>query len=313
MDRDTSAPVSHQQARESSSNANTASIANTDKVKTRSAVAWGITVISLVSLVLSLLGFGVALAIETDFGVPHETVYSSVFDLIGLSVYALLSLVMGLGKITWGPLLEQAWPPALLVAVGTFACTCCLAYLKGQSSRIQTMRRRLRRYLGQPTPNDSTSDLLRKGAAVSGLFGGIVLITPFLLIGALIIITVLISIVPMFGMQAGKSYFRKYVVTPTVCAPVKSRLAMMQDQDGSKPEKKAASPVSSATCVALLKDETQVAIGRVVVSTTGAIVLFEPFSGAVRRIPTNELTVVPVSDIAHASQPNSGSRMPKSN
>jgi len=311
MDRDTSAPASHQQARESSTNANTASIANTDKVKTRSSVAWGITVISLVSLVLTLLGFGVALAIESDFGVPHETVYSSVFDLIGLSVYALLSLVMGLGKITWGPLLEQAWPPALLVAVGTFSCISCLAYLKGQSSRIQTMRRRLRRYFGQPTPNDSTIDLLRKGAGVSGLFGGIVLITPFLLIAALIIITVLISIVPMFGMQAGKSYFRKYVVTPTVCAPVKSRSAMMQD--GSKPEKKGASPVSPATCVALLKDETQVAIGRVVVSTTGAIVLFEPFSGAVRRIPTNELTVVPVSDIAHASQPNSSSRMPKSN
>lgn len=311
MDRDTSVPAGRQQAREPSSNANTAPISYTDKVKTRSAVAWGITVISLISLILTLLGFGVALAIETDFGIPHETVYSSVFDLIGLSVYALLSLVMGLGKITWGPLLEQAWPPALLVAAGMFACVGCLVYLKAQSSRIQTMRRRLRPYFGQPTPNDSTTDLLRKGAGVSGLFGGMVLITPFLLICALMIITVLISIVPMFGMQAGKSYFQKYVVTPTVCTPVKSRSARMQDW--SKPEKKGASTVSSATCIALLKDENQVAIGRVVVSTTEAIVLFEPVSGAVRRIPTNELTVLPVNDIAQASQPNSGQRMPETN
>lgn len=302
MDRDTSAPAGRQQARESSSNSNTAPIANTDKVKIGSTMTWGITVISLVSLVLTLLGYGVALAIETDFGLPHETVYSSVFDLIGLSVYALISLVTGLGNITWGPLLEQAWRPALFVAAGMFAFIGCLVYLKAQTPRIQTLRSRLRRYFGQPTPHDSTADLLRKGAGVSGLFGGMVLITPFFLVGTLMVIIILISIVPMFGMEAGRSYFRKYVVTPTVCQPVKSRSVMMLAW--SKPEKKAASPVSSASCIALLKDETQVANGRVVVSTAGAIVLFDPFSGAVRRIPTNELTILPVNNIDQTRPPN---------
>jgi len=76
-----------------------------------SGVTWGITIISLMTLILTSLGYGVSLGVETVFGLPHESVYTSVLDLIGLSVYALITLILRLGEITWQTLFEQNWLP----------------------------------------------------------------------------------------------------------------------------------------------------------------------------------------------------------
>jgi len=134
-----------------------------------------------------------------------------------------------------------------------------------------------------------------------GLFGELMLITPFLLVGALMVTIVLISIVPMFGMQLGEHYFHKFVVAPIACQPVKSRTALLQEWSPAR--EKSASVVATATCVALSKNETQVASGREIVSTSTAIVLFEPVSAEVRRVTISELTVQPIANISSASRP----------
>jgi hypothetical protein len=257
-------------------------------------VTWGITIISSVSLFLTLLGYGVSLAVETRFGMPHQTVYSSVLDLVGLSVYAVLSLVLRLGEVSWLPLFEQAWLPALLAATGMFLLVCCMVFLRVRQARSRAGTNRFWRYFGTPTEHDSTGQLLGKGAIGSGMFGGLVFITPFLIAGALLVSMVLISVVPMFGMQLGEHYFRKFVVTPTTCEPVTSQAMRLKAWSTPQKEKAAA---ATANCVALYKDETQVASGRVVVSTSSAIVLFDPTSGAVRRVPIGELTVQPIGAI----------------
>lgn len=269
--------------------------------KGNTSVTWGITIISSMSLILTLLGYGVSLAVETIFGMPHETVYSSVLDLIGLSAYGVISLLLGLGNITWQPLLGQVWLTSLVGAVGTFFLVCCLVYLRARQAQVRVRTKGFWRYFGRPTEHDSTGQLLGKGAIGSGLIGAAIIVSPFLMVGVLVVTIVLISIVPMFGMQLGGHYFRKFVVTPTACEPVKSRTALLQAW--STPQKKNASTLATATCVALLKDGTRVASGRVVVSTPTAIVLFEPVSGSVRRVPIGDLTVLPTDIVQTVSQP----------
>ncbi len=265
-----------------------------------SKVAWGITILSFFTLVLTLLGYGVTLAVETIFGVPHQTIYASALDLIGLSTYAVVSLVMGLGEIRWQPLFEQAWPAGLFGGLLMLFITCGVAYLRTRSASTRTEPTTLWRYLGRPTKQDSTAQFIAKGAIGSGLFGGLIVVTPFLIAGVVIATVVLMSTVPMYGMQLGANYFQKFVIGPTDCEPVQSRSAMLLARTQSK---KNAPATATATCVTLLKDESRQVSGRVVVSTTNTIVLFEPVSGAARRIPIGELTVLPIGTVDTEAQP----------
>ena len=260
--------------------------------KDGSGITCGITIISTVSLFLTLLGYGVSLAVETIFGMPHQTVYSSVLDLIGLSVYALLSMVLGLGDIAWWPLFDQVWPTSLIATAGMFILMCSTIYLKHRSDRASARTRRFWQFFRWPNNGDSTTRLVGKGTIGSIAFGAVVFITPFVIMVALMAGIFLLSVVPILGMQLGSHYFERYVVRPTMCMPVRSSAALIQAW--SAPRNKNGSTASTATCVGLLKDGTQIAAGRVVVSTPATIVLFDPASGAVRRIPIGEVTVLPI-------------------
>lgn len=52
-------------------------------------------ILSLVGLVLSLSGYGVALSAENKFGMPHATLFTSAFDLLDLSGRALMNVLTG--------------------------------------------------------------------------------------------------------------------------------------------------------------------------------------------------------------------------
>lgn len=276
--------------------------------KGHSSVTWGITIISAVTLILTLLGYGVALAVETTFGLPHQTVYASALDLIGLSVYAMISLVQGFGEVAWLPLLQQTWPLALIGAAGVFMAACFAVFLKARAREDRSSAHGFWAYFSAPTPHDSTRKLLGKGAIGSGLFGAVTMITPFLLVGAVMLTAVLISIVPIFGMQLGGQYLHKYVVSPTACAPPQSRSALLQARTHAREKKAAAAPApvtATATCVTVYRDDKQVASGRLVVATSSAVILFEPVSGAVHRVPIGDATVLPV-DVVHTASERAG-------
>lgn len=264
-------------------------------VKSGNNFTWGITIISSISLLLTLLGYGVALAVETTFGMPHDAAYSSVLDIIGLSAYAMISIVIGIGEIDWSSVFAQTWQASLSIAFCTFTIICCLVILRARKIQTNLITIQFWRYLARPIKHESNSHLIYKGAIGSSLFGGLMFISPLLIASLLIFIVTMISAVPIFGIQLGGYYFRKYVVSPTVCEPVRSSNALLQAW--STPRKEKAVPIRTATCVALFKDEAQVASGRVVVSTPTAIVLFEPDTGATQRVPISELIVRPVDRI----------------
>lgn len=269
--------------------------------KTSSSLTWGLTIISFISLMLTLLGYGVAMAIETTFGMPHQTVYSSVLDLIGLSVYALISLVLGIGEVRWISIFEQFWQPSLFIAACIFFFACCVIYLRARQRRSLARIRRFWDHFDPAIQHDSIGKSLIKGALGSSLFGGLTLMLPFLIIGALAFVVILISIVPIFGSHLGAQHFLKFVITPSTCEPVRSSAALRQAL--STPRKKTETAAPTANCVALFKDGIRVATGRVVVSTPVAIVLFEPVSGSTWRVPIGELAVLPVDSVPPINKP----------
>ncbi|PVX34730.1 hypothetical protein [Janthinobacterium sp. 78] len=275
---------------------------NSNAVKKASnSITWGITIISAISLTLTLLGYGVAMAVETTFGIPHQTVYTSVLDLLGLSVYAMISVVLGIDAIKWQPMLEQAWPIGLVATAGMFIFICGPLYSATRQAKTLMGPNSFWRYFWRPTKHDSSGRLLAKEVIKSGLLGGFIFISPLLVAGGLLFTVILISIVPIFGIQLGTLYFRKFVISPATCEPVRAHAALLQVL--STPRKKNVPVISTANCVALFKDATRVAIGRVVVSTPAAIVLFEPVSGSTQRVPIGELTVQVVDHVPAINRP----------
>jgi len=275
---------------------------NSNAVKKASnSITWGITIISAISLTLTLLGYGVAIAVETTFGIPHQTVYTSVLDLLGLSVYAMISVVLGIDAIKWQPMLEQAWQPSLVATAGMFIFICGPLYSRTRQAKTLMGPNSFWRYFWRPTKHDSSGRLLAKEVIKSGLLGGFIFISPLLVAGGLLFTVILISIVPIFGIQLGTLYFRKFVISPATCEPVRAHAALLQVL--STPRKKNVPVISTANCVALFKDATRVAIGRVVVSTPSAIVLFEPVSGSTQRVPIGELTVQVVDHVPAIDHP----------
>jgi hypothetical protein len=283
----------------------------TAKNKSGSGVTWGITIISAVSLILTLLGYGVALSVDMMFGMPHETIYASVLDLIGLSVYAINSMLLRLGGIAWYPLFDKVWPIGLIAMAGMFVFLCFMVCLYSWQDRIGGRMQHFWRYFKPPTAQDSRRQMLAKSAVFSTLFGGTVFATPFLIVSVVMVVMVLISIIPIIGLKLGQQYLQEFVVTPVACVPVISRQAMLQAL--SSPPNKTAPTLSAASCVTLLKDGAAVASGRVVVATSTAIILFEPNNGSVRRVAVGELTVLPVGTLpqSNKSEPDSGKQQAK--
>lgn len=146
---------------------------NTNAVKkARNSITWGITIISAISLTLTLLGYGV-------------------------TVYAMISLVLGIDEIKWQPMLEQAWQLSLVATAGMFIFICGMLYSRTRQAKTLIGPNSFWRYFWRPTKHGSSGRLLAKGVIESGLFGGFIFISPFLVAGVLTSTVILISIVPI--------------------------------------------------------------------------------------------------------------------
>lgn len=83
-----------------------------------------LSVSSAAAIVLALLGYGVALSVETKFGIPHAVVFNSTSDLLTLGSWAVMQMLGYLSKLSeWGfyaEIWEMSWPAtkvALIVSV----------------------------------------------------------------------------------------------------------------------------------------------------------------------------------------------------
>lgn len=96
----------------------------------------------------------------------------------------------------------------------------------------------------------------------------------------------LLVFAPFIGMATGAEHIRQNVIVPRSCAPLKTRAIRLQ-----KKTSLTKSTEYFVTCVSVSSDRRLLGRGRVAFSTSSAIILYDPASGAVVRVPTKDAVI----------------------
>jgi hypothetical protein len=272
------------------------------------------TVVSGIAVALTLMGYGVSFAAESMFGMPHASVFDSALDLTDLSSYAIEQLLTTVpqklfDQAVYDDVYRKSWP-VLAPAIAASIAIAGFAWHWGRH-RKHAKREPVKKVV--PRAADDPARKLRNGML------GLALFLPSLpLVGVLLIVLIsslcsLIAVAPMLGMVGGMAYLREWVVEPEICVPAMSRDDRMKIPSRSPTGIKGSKAVN---CVVALRDGLELARGRVVFMTTKSLVLFDPATGAVRKVPTSTNVVQLVSafgasagssaPVGTASQPASG-------
>ena len=257
-----------------------------------------ISVISLVSLVLYLTGLGVALSVETNFGMPHVAVFGSGFDLLQLSIWGISRFIVGFGeavrdiRLYW-KLLTGSWP----LLIGVFASWTLLVIILKTSpwtGKKPENTGRIKKWLKAPSFKDeSTGRLLVHGVVLSVL---VAVLGPLVALAAVLgiaFLCVALAVLPIIAIAAGDVHIRDYVIGAESCAPLANRETRMQwaSEKKSRANKKNEDREKVANCVKIIREGDVVGVGRIVFATSDAIVLYSPNSGAVTRVPLKDSVV----------------------
>ena len=235
-------------------------------------LVWLSSLVATISLIMVLLGYGVSLAIETKFGLPHALLFESTTEVIDLASIAIMELVRNGGQIGQyfdfaSRIYSDSWPILPVSAVVVF-CIFGWSEWKGKPSKPRGSHVAPKKDRWWPLPTSL--------AVCIGLMPLIAALMVFATAAA----GALIGVVPMMGHGAGLAYMEHWVIEPKECRPEKP-------QAGSGPY---------ADCVVVMKDKEELGRGRVVLATSKALVLWVPGQHA-QRVPTADAAVSAISKL----------------
>lgn len=251
--------------------------------------------LALITLALWLLGYGYALAIESRFGIAQAHVVASPLDYLGLAGHAIAQLLLhalenARSPRAWWAGYAAAWPwvLGLLLAFWATLAVACWPLLRpvrrsaavGSGRLAQTIKARWRE-----------SHLPWVGVLVSVLLAAAPVIATALLWLVLAAGLSAMSVLPLLGHSLGRDAMQHWVVEPSRCAAVVSRVQRLDV------EPQPALRERVARCVAVHGLPGGVVKGRLVAATSHVAVLFDPRSGAVWRVPVGGATVEPVASL----------------
>lgn len=283
-----SAPVTALNATNENSNHNKFSKSNT--------LEWlgkAVTLLSLLGVVLTLIGYGVALSVEERFNMPHAALFGSTFELLELSVWAVLQFLNNLpaalvmSKLYWAGLLG-VWIPALILLASWIGI---VLFVKRQRSNVSEGKfsTYIRILIKPPSfKTESKRMLLGRGVAYALLFLASAPLFFIFWVMLLVAVIVIFTFAPIVGLAAGQAHIGDYVVGPSACTSLLNRDARrVSDKTRTQADK----DVKTATCISVTKDDKPLGRGRVVFATSEAVVLYDPVSGVVRRVPIKDAVV----------------------
>jgi hypothetical protein len=235
----------------------------------------------------------VAVAAEAQFSIPASLIAKSAFDYAELSPVGVARIAEGVSHVpeNWHALFGT-WQTFLLVLFGSFVGLLGLRVIAKFRSETRApskvkVKERVLEHL------DFANRQLPWWRAVAHAAGGAI---GFSILGtaaqALFILAVwvvlilgilMLSVVPLIGYGAGKKYITDYVVMPSACSLPAARVDRLSSV--SRIEQ------SHASCVAICKDGELAAQGRVILSTSSAVLLYDPDSGDAVRVPADGAVV----------------------
>lgn len=269
----------------------------TSQFSTISTLTVFLSVSSAAVVLIALLGYGVALSAEARFGVPHSVIFNSTSDLLVLGGWAVIHMLSNLDHFYewdfYATLWSKFWPMAQIALIGT-AGAVLLGTIAAVGQRLvsgwkwaKARRRGVERFVhAHAHVARLTGFAVFVGLGVLAVWP----ITTLLLVFGIAVLGIALSIVPMFGHLAGLGHIDDWVIAPPICTPVQSNELRLEEKP---PQSKTAGNerVRAASCIAIKKDDGKEYRGRVVFATFDAVVLYEPKTGTVRRISTDNAAI----------------------
>lgn len=280
--------------------------------------------VPLASLALVLLGYGFALAVESQFGVSHSLFIESVLDYLHLSVHVIAIFPE---RLTWPDFIQQVLkfygelrPFGLGMAVLVLAL-CLYSWLVRIAQKYAWSERFIRRAKVAADAVQRRCPLCHRWGCVfvhfwrskAGRFATVSLALiasfPIMAVGVafvlLSIVVVMYSLLPLIGYAAGQAHLQRWVVAPEICTPVASRMQRMgvvTSHNTSPEDPQSGKKSDMASCVRVLRKDAPEGAeqGRIVVATSQWLVLFDPHTGAVWRVPVKEARVDVVATLIPA-------------
>jgi hypothetical protein len=266
-----------------------------------------ISVSSVIGIVLALLGYGVALAVQTRFGLPHPLTFSSTLELFNLGCWAVVQILANGTNVSviWAAIRELwagTWPMTVAVIVLAVVSALALWLITAIGKKSKPW---LSMIIGRPVAGDGMAGFLTRHPHISkvavALTGslGLLIGTPLLMalgLVALVVLCAALALIPSVGLTVGKTYLDDWVIRPTVCARVLNREALIEYKN-AKPAPAGSPKTYAANCVAIVRSNEEVDRGRVIFATPSAVVLFNPPTGDVRRVPIDGATVKVIGEL----------------
>lgn len=285
---------------------------------TTTAATWLTVVLSLITLNLTLLGYGYDLAYLDALGLHPEDLQRTPLDFLLRSWRPIITLVERLGSFwsletqqrLWEPLLwkQQQYIPLLTLPIFT-ALLACIAYHK-DAKIIQNVARRcqyiihrrmfwVRRCKQRIAAMRATFLQELKHPKLTRKWGylGSALSLAYLAIAALMIAAIwifvalgifLVANVPSLGMTAGTTRAKNEVLTPVGCAKHTNPAEIPKDQ--------------LANCVRIIRDEKEVASGYLIDYGAGRVFIFQPCVNRQVSFPLATSVVETIDELEYSSR-----------
>lgn len=266
--------------------------------------------VASLSLILILLGFGVSLAIESKLALPHSSLYESSVELLDLGSVAVIEILPklfeNLGKAgTYFEIIASVWQSlwgVIFLYVIIVALVFYLKYVK--QIDIKARKEKAKAFLSE---SGKHGFLARAGLFLLFLLAST--LSPMFVYFGLAFAMALLAIVPTMGWFAGMAYIDEVAINDRACTPLPS-VRYYQTQKAQLDTKKPGDSKSlpqTVQCVKVVKDDAEIATGRLVLSTSKTVVLYLP-DGVARRVPISDAVIEVVDKLpsSNAQGSNSG-------
>lgn len=256
------------------------------------------SILAIVSVLTSLFGYGVVTGLAHSFGHGQETVFNSGFDLITMVWPGVVMILTSLEKVLSLDLLIQVWDQTRvpILAVGCIVFLVTLAVLSFRSKMANTVAigASVKEFFNKKRPLLNSAAWAVLSAILS------MAITFFLqVLGAasVMVLFVLAVYVPSLGFVSGNAYVDRYVVAPSQCAPPSGRALRLKQQ--AERASRSESKESLAECVIISSlDPTKpfFRVGRTVLSSSSAMLVWNADSGQAHRTPLAGMDVTSIDE-----------------
>lgn len=236
------------------------------------------------------------MAVESFVEIPHHLLIGSSVDYIELSLWAAMQMMNNLPGRPPEYIYLKIFLAIFPITIASVVFFNIIVMNRHKVVRLQKTRSFASILaLFQPLNSaDSNAMLIAK----SGLYGTLFnTVFPAIVVFVLSVIFVAIGFLTLptaAGLKFGKAHIQKYVVLPLKCAPLRDRNELLKSVLNSKPP--------DAQCVAVANDRRDFGRGRVVLTTSTAIILWDPDTGHGWRVPVKDASIETVDSLTVPSK-----------